>query len=32
LIARLLFWFWLTAFSALLGAEIDKAIECPAES
>jgi membrane protein len=28
----LLFWFWLTAFSALLGAEIDKAIECPAES
>ena len=28
----LLFWFWLTAFSALLGAEIDKAIECPTES
>jgi membrane protein len=27
----LLFWFWLTAFSALLGAEVDKAIECPAE-
>ena len=27
----LLFWFWLTAFSALLGAEIDKAIECPTE-
>lgn len=25
----LLFWFWLTAFSALLGAEVDKAIECP---
>ena len=23
----LLFWFWLTAFSALLGAELDKAIE-----
>jgi len=28
----LLFWFWLTAFSALLGAEIDRAIECPEES
>jgi membrane protein len=27
----LLFWFWLTAFSALLGAEVDKAIEYPAE-
>jgi membrane protein len=27
----LLFWFWLSAFSALLGAEIDKAIESPVE-
>ncbi len=28
----LLFWFWLTAFSALLGAELDKAIECPEQA
>ncbi len=27
----LLFWFWLTAFSALLGAELDRLIECPSE-
>ena len=27
----LLFWFWLTAFSALLGAELDRLIECPTE-
>jgi membrane protein len=27
----LLFWFWLTAFSALLGAEFDRLIECPSE-
>ncbi len=27
----LLFWFWLTAFSALLGAELDRSIECPSE-
>ena len=27
----LLFWFWLTAFSALFGAELDRLIECPAE-
>ncbi len=27
----LLFWFWLTAFSALLGAELDQVIEYPAK-
>ena len=27
----LLFWFWLTAFSALFGAELDRLIECPSE-
>ncbi len=27
----LLFWFWLTGFSALLGAELDRLIECPSE-